>query len=242
MKQFLLFSAFIVIFSCEKKEQVFEKPVNQEEEKVSDLNIQTINSFEIDSTGILAFPLSIGETIESSRIESSFKSDKGSSYWNIIFYNSNTGEKYLLSKQKMLISNYETGYSNYDSSNEKFTQIDTSSKKYIFYNIITDDYDGNKKLNYEDPTYLFFTDKEGKNLKQISPKNLNVVNWKIVPKTRKILINVQKDSNGNKRFDEKDDIISMDYSLDTQKAPVVIFDENYKNFLLENFKKNWNSK
>ena len=241
MKQFLLFSALILIFSCEKKEQVFEKPVNQEEEKVSDLNIQTINSFEIDSTGILAFPLSIEETIESSRIEISFKS-KGSSYWNIIFYNSNTGEKYLLSKQKMLISNYETGYSNYDSSNEKFTQIDTSSKKYIFYNIITDDYDGNKKLNYEDPTYLFFTDKEGKNLKQISPKNLNVVNWKIVPKTRKILFNVQKDSNGNKRFDEKDDIISMDYSLDTQKAPVVIFDENYKNFLLENFKKNWNSK
>ncbi len=38
---------------------------------------------------------------------------------------------------------------------------------------------------------------------------------------RKILINVQKDSNGNKRFDEKDDIISMEYSLDTQKAPVV---------------------
>ena len=71
---------------------------------------------------------------------------------------------------------------------------------------------------------------------------MNLVNWKIVPKTRKILINVQKDSNGNKRFDEKDDIISMEYSLDTQKAPVVIFDENYKNFLLENFKKNWNSK
>ena len=240
MKYFLLFYTFLFIFSCEKKEQVFEKPVNQETKtKLENLNILTNNSIEIDSTGILAFPLSIGETIERSSLESSFKSEKESSFWNIIFYNTTTGEKHLLSKQKMLISNYETDYS-YDSSNKTVNQMDTSSKKFIFYNIITDDYDGNKKLNFEDPTYLFLTDKEGKNLKQISPKNLNIINWKIISKTRKIIFNAQNDSNKNKKFDDTDDVITLEYDLESQKPPVVIFDKNFKNSLIKNFKNNWN--
>lgn len=242
MKNFLLFFIFFFLFSCEKKEQVFEKSSNQKTvTKLEDLNIQTNNSIEIDSTGILAFPLSIGETIERSSIESSFKSEKESSFWNIIFYNTNTGEKHILGNQKMLISNYETNY-NYDSSNKAVNQMNTSSKNFIFYNIITDDYDGNKKLNFEDPTYLFLTDKEGKNLKQISPKNLNVINWKIIPKTKKIIFNAQIDSNKNKKFDEADEVITLEYDLETQKSPINIFDKNFKNSLIENFKNNWNTK
>ncbi len=91
----------------------------------------------------------------------------------------------------MLILNYETNYDNssyYSSEDSDTPKIDNySSKYYIFYNMITEDLNQDKKLNYSNPTYLFITDKEGKNLKQISPSNLNVVDWKLIPKTNKII-------------------------------------------------------
>ena len=89
----------------------------------------------------------------------------------------------------------------------------------------------------------FITDKEGKNLKQISPKSMNVVDWKLIPKTNKIIINARKDINGNKNFDEnEDELINLEFDLNTQKSAKLIFDKKDQDSLINNFKKNWNTK
>jgi len=147
----------------------------------------------------------------------------------------------------MLILNYETNYDNssyYSSEDSETPKIDNySSKNYIFYNMITEDFNQDKKLNYSDPTYLFITDKEGKNLKQISPSNLNVVDWKLIPKTNKIIINARKDINGNKNFEDiEDELINLEFDLNSQKNAKLIFDKKDKDSLIKNFKKNWNVK
>lgn len=245
MKKIIVLGFIVNLISCSEKQETFERKENKEEEKFSILKIQTHESIEIDSSGIVVFPLQIGET-DDSRLKGSFESGKNDVCWNMIFYNTKTGEKHWLSDRKMLILNYETNYSNsYNSSNDsEILKIDDySSKNYIFYNIITEDFNQDKKLNYDDPTYLFITDKEGKNLKQISPKSMNVVDWKLIPKTNKIIINARKDINGNKNFDEnEDELINLEFDLNTQKSAKLIFDKKDQDSLINNFKKNWNTK
>lgn len=83
----------------------------------------------------------------------------------MIFYNTNTGKKHWLSDKKMLILNYETNYDNssYYSEDSDTPKIDNySSKNYIFYNMITEDFNQDKKLNYSDPTYLLLLTKKAK--------------------------------------------------------------------------------
>ena len=245
MKKIIALSFVINLISCSENKETFERKENKEDEKVSNLKIQTHEFFEIDSSGIVVFPLQIGKT-ENSGLKGSFDSEKRDAYWNMIFYNTNTGEKHWLSDKKMPILNYETNYSNsYISSKDtQNLHIDNySSKNYIFYNMITEDFNQDKKLNYSDPTYLFISDKEGKNLKQISPNNLNVVDWKLIPKANKIIINARKDINGNKNFEDDDDeIVSLEYDLNAQKNATLIFDKKDKDSLIKNFKKNWNVK
>ena len=246
MKKIIILGLLVNLISCSENQETFERKENKEEEKVSNLKIQTHESFEIDSSGIVIFPLQIGET-DDSRLKGSFESGKRDAYWNIIFYNTSTGDKHWLSDKKMLILNYETNYDNssyYSSEDSDTPKIDNySSKNYIFYNMITEDFNQDKKLNYSDPTYLFITDKEGKNLKQISPSNLNVVDWKLIPRTNKIIINARKDVNGNKNFeDSEDELINLEFDLNSQKTAKLIFDKKEKDSLIKNFKKNWNTK
>lgn len=245
MKKVIAFILLVNLISCSGNQETFERKENKEEEKISILKIQPHDFFEIDSSGIVVFPLQIGKT-DDSRLKGSFESGKNDVCWNMIFYNTKTGKKYWLSDKKMLILNYETNYSsNYSSFNtsEALKIDDYSSKNYIFYNIIAEDFNQDKKLNYDDPTYLFITNKEGKNLKQISPKSMNVVDWKLIPKTNKIIINARKDLNGNKSFnDSEDELINLEFDLNIQKNTTLIFDKKDKDSLINNFKKNWNVK
>ncbi len=244
MRKIIFLYFLINLASCSQKQETFEQKENKEDEKVSNLKIQTHEYFEIDSSGIVVFPLQIAET-DNSRLKGSFDSGKKNAYWNIIFYNTSTGQKHWLSDKKILILNYETNYNSYNSSeNTGSLSIDNySSKNYIFYNMITEDFNQDKKLNYNDPTYLFISDKEGKNLRQISPSNFNVLDWKLIPKTNKIIINARKDVNGNKNFeDAEDELVNLEFDLNDQKKARLIFDKKDKDSLINNFKKHWNIK
>jgi hypothetical protein len=198
----------------------------------NNLNIQTNSFSEIDSSGILMFPLLMGET-ERDGGSLLYKSMPGNSYWNIIFLNSNTNEYHLLSEQKMLIKNYDIKYSSNDN-------VDiTQTKKYIFYNIVTNDYNADKFLSYEDPGYLFVSDKAGNNFRQISPANYDVQNWQFVKASSKIIITAKKDSDKNNKFDEKDEVTTFEADMEKGSAAVEVFSAEFKNRLKILFDRDW---
>ena len=71
----------------------------------------------------------------------------------------------------MLISSFDIKYSSGDNVDIAF------SKRNIFYKVSVDDYNQDKKLTSDDPEYLFVSDKEGNNFRQISPTGYNLKSW-----------------------------------------------------------------
>src|SRR5258705_294707 len=75
------------------------------------------------------------------------------------------------------------------------------------------DFNKDGKLNSDDPNYLFISDKAGRHFKQISPENMNLNSWETIKETNKILMMATKDTNGDKKFDDKDETIPLVYDL-----------------------------
>lgn len=198
----------------------------------SNLNVQTNSFSEIDSSGILLFPLSMGET-ERSGSGLSYKSMPNGGYWNIVFYNSKTNQYHLLSDKKMLITNYDFKYTDDDHTNIAQTA------RQIFYSITTEDCNGDKKFTEEDAHYLFVTDREGNNFKQISPPKYDLQTWKFIRSSNKVIMTLKKDSDNNKAFDEKDEVSTFEFDIDKSIEAKEIFPNEFKNKLKVLYDRDW---
>ena len=238
-RQFAIFIAFIILTSCGQKKKNLDQEVNSavatdsltilNDPKIN-LNIQTTFFSEIDSTGILVFPLSMTEKESSTK---SYKEIPANNYWNIIFLNSNTNEYHLLTEKKILFLDYGLE----KSSDEKPKSFPHS--KYIFYTGIFNDYNQDKILNDADPKYLFVSDKMGNNFRQISPSNYEFVSWDNVPFNNKIILTVRKDSNNDKKFDLEDETSTFEIELEKGTEAKEIFANEFKNKLKIMFDKEW---
>ena len=236
-----LLTAFILI-SCGQNNQEPQTQRNVDNTMVdtvtvlsdpkNNLNIQTNSFSEIDSSGILMFPLSMSET-ERDGGSLSYKEMPSNSYWNIIFLNSMTNEYHLLSDKKMLIRNYDIKY----SSNDNMDIAQTS--RHIFYSITSDDFNKDKKLTDEDPKYLFVSDKEGNNFRQISPSNYNLQNWQFIKSVNKVLLTVRKDSDKNNKFDDKDEVTTFEVDIDKGTQPKEVISTDFKNKLKILYDRDW---
>ena len=196
------------------------------------LNVQTNSFSEIDSSGILMFPLSMGETGRDGG-SLSYKEMPRNNYWNIIFLNSRNDEYHLLSDKKMLIRNYDFKYAN--DNNVDLPQ----TTPYIFYKITSDDINKDKKLTDEDPDYLFVSDKEGNNFRQISPSNYDLRNWQFIKSANKVLLTVKKDSDKNNKFDENDEVTTFEIEIDKGSEPIEIFSKDFKDKLRILYDRDW---
>ena len=243
MLRFIIFlSAVFTLISCGQNKQEVQTPQNPDNPVMdsvavvnnpkNNLNIQTNSFSEIDSSGILMFPLSMGES-ERDGGSLSYKEMPSNSYWNIIFLNSKTNEYHLLSDRKMLIRNYDFKY----SSNNNVDIAQTSRQ--IFYLITSDDLNKDKKLTDEDPKYLFVSDKEGNNFRQISPSNYDLQNWQFIKSVNKVLMTVKKDSDKNNKFDEKDEVTTFEIEMDKGTEPKEIFSSDFKNKLKILYDRDW---
>ena len=198
---------------------------------INNLNVQTSTFTEIDSSGILMFPLTMGES-KGSGDRLLYKDMPESNYWNIAFYNSKTAEYNLLSEKKMLIKNYS-----FKNSSE-LTNV--FSKKYISYDIVADDTNGDKFYSDDDDaTYLFISDKAGKNFKQISPSNYDLLHWEYVSSSNKIIMRLKKDSDKNKIFDDKDEVTSFIFDIEKGTEATEVFPTDFKNKLKVLYDRDW---
>ena len=242
----LKFSAVVIttllLFSCGQKKQQGQQPTLSDSTAVdtvailndlkNNLNIQTNSFSEIDSSGIIMFPLSMGEASRDGG-SFSYKEIPYSSYWNIIIYNSHNSQYHLLSNRKMLISSFDIKYSSGDNVDIAF------SNRNIFYKVTVDDYNEDKKLTSDDPEYLFVSDKEGNNFRQISPAGYSLKSWQFIKSTNKIIMAVTKDSDKNRKFGEKDEVTTFQIDIDKESQPTEIFSTEFKNKLKVLFDRDW---
>ena len=96
-----------------------------------------------------------------------------------------------------------------------------------------------KKLTDEDPKYLFTSDKEGNNFRQISPSNYDLQNWQFIKSVNKVLMTVKKDSDKNNKFDEKDEVTTFEVEIDKGTEPKEIFSSDFKNKLKILYDREW---
>lgn len=224
----------IFLVSCNKNRDgsTFESGSNATPSTIENLNIQTKEFFEIDSTGVLMFPLEMGEN-KNEEGNFTYKEMPYNGYWNVLFLNSNTNEYNLLTESKVLILDY-----NYKYGSEEGLNI-SKKTNHIFYSVRTLDYNKDKLLNQVDPIYLFVSDKFGKNFRQLSPSNYSVHSWKYIQANNKIILTAYKDSNKNNAFDEKDEIATFEVILDQNEKPKEVFSSNLKDKLKILYDKDW---
>jgi hypothetical protein len=110
---------------------------------------------------------------------------------------------------------------------------------HIFYSITTNDFNKDKRLTLEDPNYLYVTDRQGNNFRQISPSNYNIENWRYIKSSNKILMMLKKDSDKNFRFDNNDEVTTFEINLDNGMEAKEVFSIEFKNKLKILFDRDW---
>lgn len=221
--------SFSILIACSNSSQ----DVNLQERLKKDT---TVNSQQIifaepeilDSSNIIIYPL----ILEKESYGKSYGSSSGgqrTSYWNLIFYNTETQNQSLLTMdKKILIYSMNFGSSSSSSSSaDIWTDGINVFKENIIYTAVARDYNSNKKLEQDDPTYLFVSNREGINFRQISPDNYNISSWEVVKGTTKVIMQGQKDDNGDKIFNELDAIVPLGVDINSPKPAVETFKQNF---------------
>jgi len=171
----------------------------------------------VNKTDIVLYPLKLNDGDFDS-----YKRGANVNYWNLIFHNIVSGKSELLTNEKMIINSFNIGHSE-NAPNQKAMLSD----QFIYYNITDSDDDGDKKLTAKDPNKLYLSNLEGKSFTRISLNNYHLSRWKIDDKHDSILMDLIKDSNGDKEFNDKDEIEYFVYNLKTGVLKAV-FDQKFK--------------
>lgn len=226
----LIILAFLasVLWACKQRPKVspadrtVEANVETSNSKYSTINLKFINPIVLDSSDWIMYPLTIEELEETEKGLKSSSYGRQYAYWNIAFYNTESKQTRLLSDSlKMLVNSISP-------KNEVIIQSGQRKQKnvgHIYYSITTKDFTQDGKLNSDDPEYLFISDLSGQNFKQVSPDNFDLIHWQTILETNKIIIQVRKDINKDKKFDNDDEIISFIYDIDNQRIEQVFRDE-----------------
>lgn len=238
-KYLLTLSVALFLVSCQQNHRNETEAANNatgqteiQNDAKNRINLQISNFTEIDSSGILMFLLTAGES-EKHSSRSSYKEIPNYNYWNIIFFNGKTNEYHLLSDKKILIREHHL------KPGDDYRLHTQNTGNYIFYTATAYDYDGDKKLTHDDPLYLFISDREGRGFRQISPGGYDLQSWQYVQSLNKVILTVQKDSDQNKTFDEEDEIIPFEIILSNQFEQKEILSEDFKDKLKDLFDRDW---
>ncbi len=124
-------------------------------------------------------------------------------YANIIFYNFNTDSAKRLFKDDTFIKGFTTNFNSY-YRNERPLATENISSKWIFYFVKPTDYDKSGRVDNDDPSILYVSDKYGNGLQAITPDNENAVSINIFDKQGFALIKMQLDLDKDNDFESDD--------------------------------------
>ena len=147
-------------------------------------------------------------------------------YSEVVFYNASTKQtKKVFEGQLALIQPFTAQRYNYINRNEADTPRNILPD-HIVYIARTDNFNKDNGLDTADPQYLFISSKTGNGLRQITPKGLNVISWTLSKDKKMILVKVQNDKNGNKKFGNGDDELYYRIDLDADISKIQCYQVN----------------
>lgn len=219
---------FVFISNCSGRSQ-FKKLAaeNSSDFRISQNKLWQQNPIFQKNSNFVLMPL--GNRQQRNKSSKSFyRSNYGSSAdWNVLFLNPLTGEKNLLTKQKIRITSIRTNIA-------QGGKILTTG---ILYLATLSDYNQDKILDGRDPTYLFLSSTDGRNFRQISPRNETILYHHIIPDKDAILIKTRKDSNQDKKFNHQDTIGIYTIRLKEDGQPVELLDKPFQDKIIHLYKK-----
>ena len=237
----LLLSFSLLACNAENEQPAQRQPLTaaQQQVQLNALKLDFETPVRLDSSAYVMYPLLLDrKKDEKGDYFSSSSGDGGGLlFWNISFYNTSTGEYHLLDDQrKMLISAYDLKEDNahFRSSSSGLVSGGrvqagiNEAEKLIFYTIRTTDFNHDGMLDGRDPAYLFVSDKTGRNFRQISPDSAHVDEWLALSHTNNVLLQINRDTNGDKKFDSKDEVTPMIYSTATGAAAKDVFSPEFR--------------
>lgn len=127
-------------------------------------------------------------------------------YANLIFYDmaSDTYKKLFDSDTYIKPFTRERIPLPYNHTERESVRMANSSRNWIFYFVKSGDHNKNGRIDTEDPTLLYVSDKAGNQLKLLTADTENAVSIDVFEKQGYALVKMQRDSDNNKRFDSKD--------------------------------------
>lgn len=198
------------------------------------LNIHDGDFQEIGETGVVMFPLTLPFPERKEGKLSYYKSsDYTHGYWNVLFYNTRTGETLLLSDQRMLISTFTPEVVAVKAD------IPDTARRNIFYEVKTDDLDKDGELADTDPEYLYMSDMDGSNFRQVSPPGFNLRSWKRFKSSHTLIMLVAKDSNKDGVYDLNDEELIFTVDISQGGPPSEILSGDLKLKIRRLFERDW---
>ncbi|GAA4047137.1 hypothetical protein GCM10022409_36540 [Hymenobacter glaciei] len=198
------------------------------------------------------YPLLLGSTDEGDKDGSivSKSYSRSNTFWNIAFYNTETGESHLLSPDKKMVlyayteQGSESGASTVSASKfAKYAELGSGQlDKLLYYSVRTVDFNHDGVIDQQDPNYLFTSDKAGNNFQQISPDNYNVESWHLVKGTNKILMQGTPDTDNNKEFNEQDVTTPLVYSIRPKRDAKAVFSGPFSSSVKQLLDQHWAQK
>ncbi len=123
-------------------------------------------------------------------------------YANIIFYNFKNDSVHKLFEEDTFIKGFRSNASYYYYN---MNQVEKNiSSDWIFYFVKPNDFNQSGRIDNEDPSIIYVSDKYGNNLMSITSENENAVSIEIFNDQGFAIIKMQRDQNGDKDFDHKD--------------------------------------
>ena len=185
----------------------------------------------IDSTDYVMYPLVLDAAEEGSSLSSDSYSGRGRTYWNVAFYNTRTGAHHLLNdQQKMVIQAYHQQEADNTSSGTGAASGPgrrSPANGFLYYDVTTLDFNRDGKLDGNDHTYLFVSDKTGRRFHQISPPNAHVENWSVDGATGRVLLLVRTDTNQDRAITNEDETTPLVYDLRAGREATAVFGKEF---------------
>ena len=207
MKQLIGILLIIGILSCQERksgiESIDTKDLTSEQVDsiLTEFKFQYETPIVLDSTNQVLIPISTELLERRTKLsKDGYYSDDYPRYWNVLFYNRETGENRLLTENKIRISNIYANRENLEAD-------DKIMSKKVLYEIGDIDFNKDKTLNDKDPEYLFSSEINGINLKRISPINEDLQYFEVIPKSEQLLIRTLRDTNQDSIFNTEDESI-----------------------------------
>ncbi|MEG3991505.1 hypothetical protein QUA13_31170 [Microcoleus sp. S28C3] len=157
-----------------------------------------------------------------SPIYDSYEESRGSGIvgYNMIFYNKNSGESNILLNKKALISKFEYLLGKQEPENPSEGNVQTNQPKqnrsqkvsrkpqnqWLLFHIIDSDTNADGKLDRADAIIGYLSNLGGKSLQAITPPDTQLMSWVFDEKSGGIFLTIRKDSDGDRKFTEKDGI------------------------------------